>query len=108
MPPNPTVYDNSPQPDYGVHTFAEVNAAMSVVTGVPVSDSAVSTAYANLEQSLPAVPQISAFTASEQTAISQLAGAYCGELMTNQQYRDPFFAASSATIGDLSSEDERA
>ncbi|HXS19882.1 MAG TPA: LamG domain-containing protein [Steroidobacteraceae bacterium] len=91
VPPNPTVYDNSPQPDYGVHTFAEVNAAMSTVTGVPVSDSAVSTAYANLEQSLPAVPQISAFTASEQTAISQLAGAYCGELVGNASYRDNFF-----------------
>lgn len=98
VPPNPTVPDDTTQQaDYGVHTFAEVNAAMSVVTGVPVSDSVVATAYASVEQSLPAVPQITAFTASEQTAISQLAGAYCSELMTNQ-YRDAFFGAGSATL----------
>src|SRR6185312_11585571 len=91
VPPNPTVPDDTTQQsDYGVHTFAEVNAAMSAVTGVPVSDSAVATAYAAVEQSLPAVPQITAFTASEQTSISQLAGAYCGELVTNGQYRDTF------------------
>ena len=91
VPPNPVATDNTPQPDLGVHTFAELNAAMSAVTGVPVSDSAVATAYAALEQSLPAVPQISAFTASEQTAISQLAGAYCSELVSNASYRDKFF-----------------
>jgi len=91
VPANPIVTDNTPQPDLGVHTFAEVNAAMSVVTGVPVSDSVVSTTYAAVEQSLPAVPQISAFTASEQTAVSQLAGAYCGELVSNASYRHAVF-----------------
>jgi len=64
---------------------------MSVATGVPVSDSVVSTLYAAVEQSLPAVPQITAFNASEQTAVGQLAGAYCSELVSNQQYRDAFF-----------------
>lgn len=92
VPPNPTVPDDTTQQaDYGVHTFAEVNAAMSVVTGVPVNDSAVATTYAAVEQSLPAVPQISAYTASEQTAISQLAGAYCSELVSNASYRDKLF-----------------
>jgi len=91
VPPNPPPDDETPQPDLGVHTFAEINASMSVVTGVPVGDSVVSAAYANLEQSLPAVPQITAFTASEQTAISQLAGAYCSELLAIAQYRDAFF-----------------
>jgi hypothetical protein len=96
VPPNPTVPDDTTQQaDYGVHTFAEVNAAMSVVTGVKVSDSVVATAYAAVEQSLPAVPQITAFTASEQTAISQLAGAYCSELVSNQQYRDAFFGSAT-------------
>jgi hypothetical protein len=91
VPPNPTVTDNTPQPDLGVHLFAEVNASMAAVTGVPVSDPAIAPVYTAEEQSLPAVPQVSAFTASEQTAISQLAGAYCGELLANQQYRDAFF-----------------
>jgi concanavalin A-like lectin/glucanase superfamily protein len=91
VPPNPTAFDNTPQPDLGVHTFAEINASMSVATGVPTSDSVVSALYASEEQALPAVPQITAFTASEQTAISQLAGAYCSELVGTAKYRDAFF-----------------
>ena len=98
VPANPPADDETPQPDLGVHTFAEINASMSVVTGVPIGDSVVSAAYASLEQSLPAVPQITAFTASEQTAISQLAGAYCGELLSNASYRDAFFGTGSATL----------
>jgi hypothetical protein len=98
VPPNPTVTDNTPQPDFGVHLFAEVNAGMSVATGVPVSDTAVTTLYNSVEQSLPAVPQISAYTASEQTAVSQLAGVYCSELVTNQQYRNAFFGSGGATL----------
>jgi hypothetical protein len=71
---------------------------------VPVSDSAVSTQYTAVEQSLPAVPQITAFTASEQTAVSQLAGTYCSELVTNAQYRDAFFGTGlDASINGNSS-----
>src|SRR6185312_7010015 len=91
VPPNPPSTDNTPQPDYGVRLFAEVNASMSRVTGVPPTDSAVAALYASEEQSLPAVPQINAYTASEQTAVSELAGAYCSELVNNQGYRDAFF-----------------
>jgi hypothetical protein len=91
VPPNPPATDNTPQPDLGVHLFAEINASLSEATGVPVTDPVVSALYAAEEQSLPSVPEISAFTASEQTAISQLAGAYCDELVTNASYRDGFF-----------------
>ncbi|MGH8287492.1 MAG: LamG domain-containing protein [Steroidobacteraceae bacterium] len=103
VPPNPTVTDDTPQPDLGVHLFGEINASMSVVTGVPVSDSVVSALYTAQEQSLPAVPQISAYTASEQTAVSQLAGAYCSELVGIQQYRDAFFGSGlDASLGNSS------
>jgi hypothetical protein len=108
VPPNPVTSDNTPQPDLGVHTFAEINASMSVVTGVPVSDSVVATTYAAVEQSLPAVPQITAFTASEQTAISQLAGAYCSELVGQPQYRDAFFGSSSGLDTAISSNETSA
>jgi hypothetical protein len=93
VPPNPPAADNTPQPDLGVHTYAEVNASMSVVTGVPTTDAVVAALYSSEEQSLPAVPQISAYTASEQTAVSQLAGAYCSELVSNAQHRDAFFGS---------------
>ncbi|MFZ0498760.1 MAG: LamG domain-containing protein [Steroidobacteraceae bacterium] len=98
VPPNPTVTTSTPQPDLGVHLFAEVNAAMSVATGVPVSDQAVATAYAAQEQSLPAVPQITAFTASEQTAVSQLGGVYCSELVNNPSYQSQFVTMFGSTL----------
>jgi hypothetical protein len=84
--------------------FAEVNASMSRVTGVPPTDSTVAALYASEEQSLPAVPQINAYTASEQTAVSELAGAYCSELVNNQGYRDAFFGTGlDASIGSSAS-----
>jgi hypothetical protein len=89
MPPAPK--DNPEAPDQGMRTFAEINATLSVITGVPTSDTAVNTQYNSLQQSLPPVPQIDAFVASQQTAISQLAATYCSELLANQQYRDAFF-----------------
>jgi hypothetical protein len=51
-----------------------------------------------VEQSLPSVPQITAFTASEQTAVSQLAGAYCSELVTNPAYQQQFTALFGSTL----------
>jgi hypothetical protein len=43
---------------------------------------------------MPANPQINAFLATHQTAIGQLANAYCQVLVGTQQYRDTFFAGS--------------
>ena len=40
---------------------------------------------------MPSTPLISAFVPSEQTALSQLAGAYCGQLVNTASYRDAFF-----------------
>lgn len=86
--------DNPASPDMGVRDFQEINATLSVITGVPTTDMAVNTQYNSLQQSLPASPQIAAFVASEQTAISQLAGTYCSELVGNQSYRDTFFTSA--------------
>jgi hypothetical protein len=83
--------DNPPSPDMGMRNFAEINATLSAITGVPSSDTAVNMQYNSLQQSLPPVPQINAFVASQQTAISQLAATYCSELVSSQQYRDAFF-----------------
>ena len=40
-----------------------------------------------------ALPLISAFAPANQTAISQLANAYCGQLLATPSYRDAFFGA---------------
>jgi hypothetical protein len=66
----------------GVKNFAQVNAALSVITGVPVNTPAVNTLYNTLQQSLPPTNDLGAFLASHQTAISALADQYCNTAVT--------------------------
>ena len=87
-PPTP---NNTPQPDYGVATFERVTHTMAKITGVPFTNSAVMAQYMTSQQSLPPSPLIPAFVASQQTAIGQLAGVYCAQLVGTQSYRDTFF-----------------
>jgi hypothetical protein len=42
---------------------------------------------------MPAGPLIAAFGSSQQTAISQLANAYCSEMMASTALRDAFFGS---------------
>ena len=104
--PTPVVQtpaDNPPAPDMGVRNFAEINATLSTITGVPMTNTAVNTAYGTLQQSLPPAPQIDAFLASTQTAVSQMATAYCGQLVDTQSLRDAFFGVGlDASIGATS------
>ncbi len=78
VPASPPGPDNTLQPDYGVATFERINNSMSRITGVALINTTVSTLYHSAQQSLPASPLIAAFLPSHQTAISQLANAYCG------------------------------
>ncbi|HTY93770.1 MAG TPA: LamG domain-containing protein [Steroidobacteraceae bacterium] len=68
-------------PDLGVRTFERLAQTMSKVTGVPMTDANVSQVYANVVSGLPPVPDLTAFSAANQTAISQLAIAYCSEMV---------------------------
>ena len=88
---SPPAPDNTPKPDFGVATFERINNSLARITGVPITNPVVSALYNVSQQSLPAGPLISAFVPSQQTAISQLANAYCGQLLGTQQYRDAFF-----------------
>src|SRR6202163_968477 len=90
-PPVPD--DVTKQPDFGVATFERINHALARITGVPITNAVVSTLYHSEQQSLPSGPLISAFLPSHQTAIAQLANAYCGQLIGTQSLRDAFFGA---------------
>ena len=61
----------------GVKFYGQVNAAMAQVTGVALTNQTTNTLYNQLQQSLPTTSDLSAFVASAQTAIAQLADAYC-------------------------------
>jgi hypothetical protein len=87
----PVPVNSTPPPDVGVKTYAQLNYAMSAITGVPMTDQVVATVYNSVQQSMPSTAQISAFQPSQQMAISQLANAYCSELVGNASYRDAFF-----------------
>ncbi len=88
--PPPTA-NNTPRPDFGIATFERVNRSMSAITGVPITNATVSALYNSTQQSLPPAPQIDAFLAANQTAITQLATAYCGQLVDTKSLRDAFF-----------------
>jgi hypothetical protein len=65
----------------GVRVFSEINAALSEMTGVPLTNSEVASVYQTYEQQLPTVENIDGFLGSHQMAIAQLALTYCNELV---------------------------
>jgi len=91
---SPPAPDPTPKPDFGIATFERVNNSLSRITGVPITNPVVSALYSVSQQSLPAGPLISAFVPSQQTAMSQLANAYCGQLLAAQSLRDTFFGGT--------------
>jgi hypothetical protein len=99
--PQPPVANNSdPQADYGIATYERAYNAFARITGVPITDTLVEPLFMSSQQSMPAVPQIGAFLSSQQTAISELANAYCSELVNNTTYTtqlDAFFGSGFHT-----------
>jgi hypothetical protein len=83
--------------DMGIRVFSEINAAFSEMTGVPITNQAVSDVYEVYEQQLPTVENIDGFLGSHQMAIAQMALAYCDELVENRGSipRDTYFSGFS-------------
>ena len=104
-PGTPPALPTTLQPDFGVATFERVHHSLSRITGVPITDNVVNTLYHASQQSMPSGPLIAAFGSAQQTAISQLANAYCGEMMASMALRDAFFGGSGldASLNNLSS-----
>ena len=99
--PSPEV-DLAPQSDIGVRTFEQLNQSMSLITGVPTTNSNVRSTYLQVQQQLPPVPNIQAFLASHQTGVAQLAIKYCSVMVDTASTRQAFFpslnlAAAPAT-----------
>ncbi|MEP4888463.1 MAG: LamG domain-containing protein [Aliiglaciecola sp.] len=89
--------DLAPQSDIGVRNFAEINASMSVVTGVPTSNAAVKAAFEKLKQQLPSVTNIDSYLASNQMAVTQMAIKYCDQLVENSSLRADYFSGFDFT-----------
>jgi hypothetical protein len=92
IPPTPAATaDLEPQAQIGMRDFAEINASMSAITGVPASNSAVKAAFEQLKQQLPSVTKLDSFLASNQMAVTQMAIKYCDQLVASSNLRSAFF-----------------
>ncbi len=85
----PTAPAPAPGPvvsDVGVKTFAQINATLSALTGVPTTDANVNATYLAVQQQLPPIPTIEAFSSANQVGIAQLAIQYCNEAVNTPAY----------------------
>lgn len=87
----PVPIDGTPASAIGLRTFEEINVTMSVVTGVPTTETNVKTTYDTIRQQLPSTPSIETFAAAQEIAIAQLAIEYCNALVENTTMRDAYF-----------------
>jgi hypothetical protein len=90
QPPTP----GTPVADLGVRTFERLAQTMAKLTGISMFDPNVSPTYTSVQQSLPGIPDLDAFSSSNQTAISQLAISYCSAMVNNSTARTNFFGSS--------------
>ncbi len=79
------------QATIGVRNFAEINATLSRLTGVPPTATKVRSTYTKVEQQLPTSTVVNGFLASHQMGVTQLAVAYCSELVDSTSLRASFF-----------------
>jgi hypothetical protein len=84
--PTPTAPPPAPGPtvaDVGVRTFAQINSTLSALTAVPTTDAAVAATYLSVQQQLPPIATLEAFSSSNQVGVAQLAIQYCNEMVNN-------------------------
>ena len=107
--PTPTPPPFAPGPivaDIGVRTFAQVNATLSQLTGVPASTPAVNATYLAVQQQLPSDPTLEGFSSSNQIGVAQLAIQYCNAAVNSpslqtQVYGTTLSAGQFTTPGGI-------
>lgn len=75
----------------GIRNFAEINASMSVLTGVKQSSSKVFDTFQLVKQQLPSLENIETFISAQQMGITQLAIAYCDSAIEDLAIRSAWF-----------------
>lgn len=102
--------DAAPESNVGLRTFDELNATLSNITGIPVTNTRVAATYDTVKQGLPAIEKFGTFGASQQTALAQLAIQYCNQMVDTASTRTAFYGATlnpaatgTATFGSASS-----
>jgi hypothetical protein len=75
----------------GIRDFAEINATMSKLTGIPVANAEVAATYDLVHQAMPVGTGVSGFISSQQMGITQLAIKYCSVLVNDSTARSAYF-----------------
>ncbi len=83
-------------PVSGVRTFDQINNTMSLLTGVPVSNTNVNNVYTQIKQALPSNANVLSFLSAQQTSIAKLAVEYCDAMVASTALRDAFFDGTPA------------
>ena len=110
-PPAPPVDPTDVASDIGMRLFEEINATMSEVTTVPMTQPDVRATYELVKQAMPTKENIEGFVASQQTGVAQLAIEYCAALVDDTTLRSAYFpgmnfgAAASSAFGSPASRD---
>jgi hypothetical protein len=89
--PHPEDTSTTEAPQFGLRNFAEINASMSAMTGVSVTQSQVRDTFTTIEKSLPSIETLGTFVSSQQMAITQLAIRYCDVLVEDTTLRNNIF-----------------
>lgn len=93
----PTAPAPAPGPvvaDIGVKTFAQINATLSSLTGVPTSNPNANGTYLAVQQQLPPTPTLEGFSSANQVGIAQLAIQYCNVAVNTPALQTQLFGAA--------------
>jgi len=77
--------------DVGMRVFDELNATMSVLTGVSPQTPAIQSTFSSVKQSLPTIENIDTFVSAHPVAVAQLAIQYCSALVDDASTRATYF-----------------
>jgi hypothetical protein len=80
-PTAPPPAPGPPAADVGIRTFAQVNATLSALTTIPITQTDVNATYLAVQQQLPATPTLEGFSSANQVGIAQLAIQYCNTMV---------------------------
>ncbi len=106
----PTAPAPAPGPvvaDIGVKTFAQINATLSALTGVPTTDQNASATYRAVQQQLPPTATLEGFSSANQVGIAQLAIQYCNVMVNNPAYLSKVLPGVTLSAGLFSTQGGR-
>jgi hypothetical protein len=89
--------------DMGVRSFAQVNSTFSQLTGIPTSNTSVVSTYQAVQQQLPSVNTLEAYSSADQVGVAQLAVQYCQQVMNTPTIQATVFPGVSFSGSTYSS-----